>query len=299
MLHQVFVTGATGFTGTQTVLRLLKRLPQVTCLARPGSDRSVLRDVGIRWVVGNLNDRDTLTSAFEGHDMLINVASLGFGNAENIISAAERAGVQRAIFISTTAIFTHLNVSSKAVRVDAEERIRASKLQWTILRPTMIYGSPRDRNMCRLVRYIQRYPIIPTFGSGNYLQQPVFVDDVAAAIEGCLFNERTVKQSYNIPGAEPLTYAHIIDTIADMMQRHIVKVSIPSGPIIAILKAAERLAMVRLPIKSEQIARLNEQKSFHYTPAARDFDYAPLSFAEGIRQELISMGIDPTLSSSQ
>src|SRR4026207_1725920 len=99
---KVFVTGATGFTGSQVVPLLLKSGYEVRCLYRASSDRSLLTDPKIEWVLGDVSDSRSLSTAMQGADALVNVASLGFGHADSIISAVKIAGVQRAIFISTT-----------------------------------------------------------------------------------------------------------------------------------------------------------------------------------------------------
>jgi len=187
----VFVTGGTGFTGSHVVPLLLKNEYKVRCLYRPTSDRSVpLRaQPEIEWTLGDISDSQALSASMQGADALINIASLGFGHADSIIRAAQNAGIKRAIFISTTAIFTQLNAKSKTVRVAAERVIESSGLQYTMLRPTMIYGSPRDRNMWRLIRFMRYSPILPVFGDGDYLQQPIYVDDVAQAMVSCLCND--------------------------------------------------------------------------------------------------------------
>src|SRR5215475_8279022 len=218
---KIFVTGATGFTGSRVVPLLLKNGYEVRCLYRASSDRSSFADLNIEWVMGDVSDSQSLTSAMQGADVLVNIASLGFGHAEPIIRAAQNAGIQRSIFISTTAIFTQLNVKSKKVRVAAELAIETSGLQYTILRPTMIYGSPRDRNMWRLIRFMKYSPIIPIFGDGKYLQQPIYVDDVAAAILGCLKSDVTIGKSYNIAGKHPLTYNEVIDTLVKQMNKRV------------------------------------------------------------------------------
>src|SRR6185503_14964497 len=166
---KIFVTGATGFTGSRVVPLLLKNGYEVRCLHRSSSDRSLLPDPKIEWALGDISDSQSLSAAMQGADALVNIASLGFGHADSIISAAKAAGVQRAIFISTTAIFTQLNAPSKRVRVAAELAIETSGLKYTILRPTMIYGSRRDRNMWRLIRFMRYSPIVPIFGDGKYL----------------------------------------------------------------------------------------------------------------------------------
>ena len=128
------------------------------------------------------------------------VASLGFGQAPGIVGAACEARVRRAVFLSSTSIYTTLNPHSKGVRIAAEERIKQSGLPFTILRPTMIYGSSRDRNMSRLIRLIQRWRVVPVVGPGTFLQQPVYVGDVAEAVVLSLSSDRAVGGCYNIAG---------------------------------------------------------------------------------------------------
>jgi nucleoside-diphosphate-sugar epimerase len=282
---KVFVTGATGFTGSRLVPLLLKEGHQVRCLYRASSDRSSLPQPEIEWIIGDVSDSQSLTSAMQGAEALINIASLGFGHTENIIASAKTAGIKRAIFISTTAIFTKLNAKSKTVRMAAEVAIESSGLDYTILRPTMIYGSPRDRNIWRLIRFIKSSPVIPVFGDGNHLQQPIFVDDVAQAVLSCLSNENTVGKSYNIAGKYPLTYNAVIDTIADILNKRVWKIHIPSKPVVALLNLFEKIRLP-FPIKAEQVLRLNENKDFSYAEAERDFGFSSRSFGEGIKLEL-------------
>ena len=282
---KVFVTGGTGFTGSHVVPLLLKNGYEVRCLYRPQSDRSVLPQPGIEWALGEVSDPRALSASMQGTEVLVNITSLGFGHADAIISAAKSAGIQRAIFVSTTAIFTQLNAKSKTVRLAAEAAIESSGLKYTILRPTMIYGSPRDRNMWRLIRFMRYSPLVPIFGDGNYLQQPIYVGDVAQAILSCLCNDQTIGKSYNIAGKFPLTYNQIIDTIARQMNKRVWKAHIPSMPVVSLLGFFEPLRLP-FPIKAEQVLRLNENKDFSYAEAQRDFGFSPLAFEEGIKFEL-------------
>jgi nucleoside-diphosphate-sugar epimerase len=224
----------------------------------------------------------------KGADTLVNIASLGFGHAETIVRAAQTARIRRTIFISTTAIFTQLNAQSKQVRLAAEQAIQASGLQFTILRPTMIYGGPRDRNMWRLIRFMRYSPVVPIIGDGNSLQQPIYVDDVARAILGCLSQDQTIGKCYNIAGKHSLPYNEVIDIIARKMNKRIWKPHLLSRPIVSLLRLLERLH-IPTPIKTEQVLRLNEDKSFNYEEAANDFGFNPLPFEEGIHLELQSL----------
>jgi uncharacterized protein YbjT (DUF2867 family) len=284
---QVFVTGATGFTGSYVVRRLTEHGFAVHALVRPNSKRSEFPQ-GLNVKTGTLEDVDGLAESMRGTDALVNVASIGFGHAPGVISAARRAGVTRAVFFSTTALFTQLNASSKQARVAAENEIRASGLDWTIVRPTMIYGSSRDRNIYRLIRYLSRYPFIPVIGDGTSLQQPVYVDDLANAVVNILREPETVGKAYNLPGAASLSFREMIDTISSQLDRRVRHVHFPAKPIVSVLKALEHLNL-RLPFKAEQFERLNEDKAFDFTDAARDFGYCPRSFAEGVQLEIESL----------
>ncbi len=285
---KIFVTGATGFTGSRVVPLLLQNGFEVRCLCRATSDRSLLPQPEIKWALGDVSDAQTLSASMRGTDALVNIASLGFGHADSIIRAASGAGIQRAVFISTTAIFTQLNANSKIVRVAAENAIQNSGLKYTILRPTMIYGSNRDRNICRLIRWLRIFPFFPVFGDGKYLQQPIYVDDVAQAILGSLKSDRTINNSYNIAGKYPLTYNQIIDAIAEQMNKRVWKIHVPSAPVVIMLRLFERIHFP-FPIKSEQVLRLNENKDFSYEEAQRDFGFSPRSFADGVKLELGSL----------
>src|SRR5687768_5730859 len=105
--------------------------------------------------------------------------------------------------------------------------------------------------------------VVPIFGDGNYLQQPIYVGDVAQAIVSCLCNDQAIRKSYNIAGKYPLTYNQVIDTIAGQMNKRVWKVHIPSAPVVRALNFFERLH-IPFPIKGEQVLRLNENKDFSY-----------------------------------
>ena len=290
---QVLVTGATGFTGSHVVPLLLRDNYRVRCFVRRTSITETLPVDQVELFFGDLSEENSLMKALAGMDALVNIASLGFGHAPTIVAAAEAAGIGRAIFVSTTAVKTTLNAPSKRVRLAAEDVIRRSSLAYTILRPTMIYGASGDRNISRLIRYLHRWPIVPVVGNGKYFQQPVHVLDVAAAIVQVLKSQASVGQTYDISGAAPVTYDELIDLICGLMNRKARKVHLPTTPLVTLLNITERMGL-RLPIKAEQIKRLNENKTFDYTAAVRDFNYRPRSVRDGIQLQLEEMKLAPT-----
>jgi len=284
------MTGATGFTGWATLPLLLERGHSVRCLVRRPALAGAIRAAGAEVVLGDLGDDHALAETFRDRTALVNVASLGFGHADRLIRAAEEAGIARAIFISTTAIFTRLNAPSRAVRIAAEEAIRGSGLRWTILRPTMIYGSDRDRNICRLIGFLEYSPVLPVFGPGTAFMQPIFVDDLALAIVSALNAAASERQCYNLAGAAPLNYNELARSVAGLMKRRVRLWHLPAAPVMYLLRILEGLKL-SFPLKAEQVARLQEDKAFSWDEAARDFGFSPRTFKEGVRIEIARMGL--------
>lgn len=281
----VAVSGANGFTGRFVCCELRRRRIPFLALLRPGADPSWMEARQIPVAYADLNHSQELARALAGSRALLNVASIGFGAAPAILEACRMAEVDRVIFVSTTAIFTKLNAGSKVIRQAAEAAITSSGLSTTILRPTMIYGTPGDRNMIRLIGLLARWPFLPVIGSGRALQQPVHVSDVAWAVVQALETPGSIGLQFNLSGAVPLTYNEVVRLTAGALGRRVHCVRLPVLPVLLLLRLTECLG-IRLPIKSEQICRLNEDKVFPYDTAAAVLGYAPLAFAQGIQQEV-------------
>ena len=255
--------------------RLAQR--NLVVLARPTSDISVLPpDVEV--VRGDLGGKLPL----DGVTTLVYCASMGFGHVPPLVQQLESAGVQRAVFLSTTAIFTGLPSTSRQVRVDAESAVAQSTLNWTIVRPTMIYGTGRDRNISRLLRFLKRWPVFPL--CGNALWQPVHVEDLADAVVAALESPASVRKTYNVAGAAPLRFASLVHAAARAVGRRVTLIPVPIGAAVV----AARLTRV---VTAEQVRRLAEDKAFDYEDATRDLGFAPRSFEEGVRLEARSLGL--------
>jgi nucleoside-diphosphate-sugar epimerase len=275
MTGKILLVGGTGFLGSFVAARLADRSPIV--LARPTSDRSALPD-GLEVRVGDLASPLPL----DGVSTLIYCASMGLGHVPPLITRLEACGVRRAVFLSTTAIFTRLPSTSRSVRLAAEAAVQTSSLDWTLLRPTMIYGTARDRNISRLLRFLRRWPVIPV--CGNALWQPIYVDDLADAVVAALDSPRSSRHAYNIAGAAPLTFGDLIRIAARAVGRRVLLLPVP-------LEAAVLAARLTRIVSPEQIRRLAEDKAFAYADAARDFGFAPRSFDAGVRLEARALSL--------
>ncbi len=279
------VSGANGFTGRFVCRELQKKGKLFSVILRPGSDTSWMVSNNIPVYFADLNNVDQLSNVLNGCKFLINLASIGFGAADSIVQACELIKTERVVFISSTSIFTYLNSTSKNTRIRAEESIKSSSLSWTIIRPTMIYGAINDRNMIRLIKWIDSYPLIPVFGAGLCFQQPVNVKDLAWLIVEVLNNKKSYREIFNVSGKRPLTFNEILEIISKGLNKTIIKIYLPFKLMAWVLLFLERLNII-LPIKSEQILRLNENKVFSHKKAEKFFGYKPMEFEKGILKEI-------------
>ncbi len=287
-MAEVIVTGGSGFTGSRLILKLLSEGHRVIALARSEVSKAKISGLGAEVRMGNLDDFLSIQTIFkefpDAH--LANIASMGFGSGPNVVKAATESGIKRSLFVSTTSIFTSLPTSSKPVRLEAEYAVKSSDLDWTIIRPTMIYGAPGDRNMERLLRYIKRsrVALLPLPGHGQALQQPVNVYDLIEGISEALFSTKAIKGEYNLGGPEPMTLKETFETAALAVGNRAHFISLPISPLV---KGAQYMSKIfgKSPISAEQIQRLDENKNVSIADAIRDLNYQPRTFKEGIEQE--------------
>jgi len=293
-VRKILVTGATGFTGREVVPRLLQRYGEITCFVRASSKRSQIDLPGVKFAEGDIDDCVSLEAAMQGKDTLVNVAFLvrhgepEARRAKGIVRSCHAAGIRRAIFISSTSIFTTLKAADKIAKLASESAVVNSGLDYTILRPTMIYGTEGDRNIIRLVRFLRQYPVVFVPGDGTFRQQPVHVEDLAQAIVDCLDVKTTIGKAYNLSGAHSVTFNEVIDQTCQVLDVKRLKVHLPLGPALWLARLSQHIQGKPL-IKEEQLLRLNEDKSIDHCDARRDFGFSPRSFLEGIRQEVAQL----------
>ena len=185
---------------------------------------------------------------------------------------------------------TSLPARSKQVRLDAEQQVRSSGLAWTILRPTMIYGAAGDRNLSRLLRVLARARVLPVPGGGKHLQQPVHVADLADAVLNAAERPAAVGICYDVAGPEPIRFAALLRAAARAIGSRTRFVPVPLAPAVAAARCYEVVSAAPR-LRAEQLHRLAEDKAFRIDDAIRDLDYAPRSFAEGIRAEAAALGL--------
>jgi len=280
---RILLTGATGLLGGALLGLLLAEGHETRCLVRATSpNASRLDGERVEILRGDVAREEDLYRALEGTDALLHLGGIEY--APPVLRAASRAGVERILVVGSTS--AHSAYAFRAgPKLEMEEAVRGSGLAWTIVRPSMIYGSERDKNVHRLLRFLDRSPVFPIFGPGTNLWQPVYHEDCARGVLEALKRPDAVHRSYELPGAEPLTYLDLVKTAAAALGRETRIVTLPIEPVRLALVAAERLRLP-LPIDSGQVTRLREDKAYPYEDARRDLGFAPRPFSEGIALEV-------------
>lgn len=283
---KIFFSGSTSDTGNRVLKKLTNKFGQdsITCLVRPTSNTSFLESLGVRIVTGDVTELDILKSCLDASVVYLDMTHPK--HYHKSLEAVVDAGVERAYFVTTTGIFSKYNQYSDIYKVN-EAKIIASGIVYTILRPSMIYGSVRDKNMHRLIQFLYRYPVFPLFGGGHSLMQPVYVEDLAAGIVASIGDARTENQEYNLAGPNAIKYLEIVETILSKINRHVFQMKINTTVAAAVTKFAQKIP--GFPITEEQVLRLKEDKVFDISKAANELGFSPRSFEQGISLEIEEM----------
>lgn len=194
---------------------------------------------------------------------------------------------RRVVALGSTSIFTKQDSRYMAEQNTAgklsngEQRFiewaEANRIEWVILRPTLIYGLGRDRNICEIAKLISRFRFFPLLGAAQGLRQPVHVEDVAKACVAALQSSRAVNHAYNISGAESLPYREMVRRIFGAMNKPERFVNIP----IIAFRAA--IACLRLfpgfrDWTAGMAERMNSDLIFNHADATRDLGFSPRPF---------------------
>jgi uncharacterized protein YbjT (DUF2867 family) len=212
----ILLTGATGTVGSALLRRLTADGRPVRALVR---DQRRLGDqrVRVQIALGDLADPPSFRNALRGVDTVVHLAAsirdqprgsieeLNAVATLRLVRAAERAGVQRFVFFSALGATHHSRTRFFRAKALAEEAVEESKLETTVFRPSIIYA-PGDPWLTLLDR-LSRLPALPVSGDGDALYQPIWAEDVAAAVMAALRNGH--QGSYELAGPELLSYDDI------------------------------------------------------------------------------------------
>ena len=196
-------------------------------------------------------------------------------------------GARRVVVLSSTSRFTKDGSSDPeeqaiALRLaDAETCVREwaknRGVEWVILRPTLIYGLGRDKNIAEIVRFIRRFGFFPLFGKANGLRQPIHAADVAGACVAAMQATGAANRAYNIAGGETLTYRDMVGRIFTAFGRRPRLLTVPLWAFRLALTVLHRLPRYR-QWSAAMAERMNRDLVFDHSEAARDLAFEPRLF---------------------
>ena len=297
-VRQVFVTGATGFVGHAVVQRLCAAGHVVRCLVRHGSEADLRGHEAIARIEGDVVTRQGLEEGMAGCDTVIHLVGIirerrGAGvtfervhldGTRHVLEAVARAGIRR--YVHMSALGTRAGAASRyhQTKWAAEEAVRASGLEWTIFRPSIIYGRG-DGFVSMLASMVRRLPAVPVIGSGRQRVQPVPVEQVAKGFVRALELPASVKQVYEVGGPQPVTILELLDLIGRALgRRHVTKIHVPVGVMSPIARVFHPLP--GFPVTPDQLQMLGEDSVCDPAPFFETFGLQPEPLATGLERML-------------
>jgi len=285
----ILVTGATGCIGRAVVERLVSSGHQVKCLFHWEHEHLCPRRVVITG--GDVRNEDSIYEAITDGgtcDTVVHLAyirretkadtldEVNIAGTQNVISAMKRANIKRLIVVGCLGAESRSPYPLQRSLGKAEEIVRASGLNFTVLKSAVVYGEG-DWLTSWLAGIATDFPfVMPLPHSGATKLQPIWVGDVAACVERCLNTRSTFRQVVPIGGPQALTLSDIAQITTQAMKRRRRIVRVPSAltkQVVAFLRRC-RNALTELEMDALAYNRTTEIGGVH-----RVFGFAPAKMA--------------------
>ena len=236
---KVLVAGGTGFIGRHLCRTLRDRGHDVTALGRSKPPEGLPDDVS--FAAGDVTDVDTLIPAIADQDAVIHLVSLSplfspkggakqhevvtVGGTRNVIRAMNETDVDRLVYLSGLGADPEGETAFIRTKGRAEAIIRAADVEWTILRPSAVFGDGGE--FISFVRLVTTPYVTGLPGGGSMRFQPIWVSDLARLIATTIEDQQHVGETYDIGGPDSLTLAEVTKLIYNGEGRPITIIPIP------------------------------------------------------------------------
>lgn len=270
----LFITGGSGFVGKNLVKQIdNKNNYSYSILSRRKTEHK-------DFVLGDLMDLDSLDKIIKKNDVVIHLA-LSKNYPENIIMSknllniCRNKKIKKIILLSSMAAKRNYPDEYGKTKKLIEEQVKKSGLNYTILRPPMIYGKG-STGFNFIIGYLKKIPFLtPIIGNGKYIVIPVNVDDVIKTIIVCIENKKTDKKEYDIVGGEKMYFIDLVNQLKKELKIKKPNIHLP-------IFFCKMIATV-LPqaISKDKIKNLTQGSLADIEPAKRDFGYNPRKLPKG------------------
>ena len=285
----ILLTGASG----NSAYFFLKKLEKenfdkvIKVITRDKSKNSYFNQFKLKFKIfnGDINDKEFLSKCLSDIDVVLHTANIE--NSQNIVEVGSEKKVKWFILVHSTMVYSKHSSKRIENRKNIEKNILKLNSNITILSSSMVYGTSRDINMSRLIRFMDTFKIFPIFGDGQNYMQPIYIEDLADAYYNVIkFKEQTFNKRYILAGKEPLKYNDILKIIEKKLEKKIFYIKIPLKLSIILIKICEIIFFGKLHINVSQVERLSEDKIYDYSEAKKDFLFNPKGFVEGIEIQI-------------
>ena len=228
---KIAITGGTGFIGRHLARDLISRGHEVVVISRGLYSRNMQQVEETSFVALDINNTDKLTEAFRGCDAVAHCAGtsvqdgrqtfqqLHVNGARSAVTAAERAGVKKFVLVSYLTVRPNVNSEYHTTKWQGEEIVRASKLNYTILKAGLVYGQG-DHLLNNLSNLFRKMPVFATVGIKEKTVRLVAIEDLVAVIRASLLDEnRLSRQTVAVIGPEEFPFSTAARRIAKAMRR--------------------------------------------------------------------------------
>lgn len=224
------VTGGTGFIGRSLVHHLLQDGQPVRILVHPSSTTPNLpKGIRLDVAVCSLSDERGLQAAMQGVDQIFHLASAGrlanpaelsavdVEGTRAIVDTAQKKGIERVIFLSQINADKNSLFAMFKAKALAEEALVKSRLNYTILRATTIFGAQDHftNSLSSMLRRNRAFFLMP--GNGEVTLQPLWVQDLLTCLMLSVQDQRTFRRTIAVGGGEYFSYKEIIKIIMGKM----------------------------------------------------------------------------------
>ena len=290
---KIFISGGTGFVGGHLTRELLSRGHELRLLVhRRGKTAEAVEQIE-----GDVTSLDSFEAGLGGCQAVINLVGiirefpargvtferLHVQATANMLAAAKKAGVRRYLQMSALGSRPDAVSAYHKTKFRAEELVRASGLEWSVMRPSVIYG-PKDAFINMLAGQLRMAPVMPIIGDGRYRLQPIHADDVARCFALALERPETIGQCYELCGNDRLSYLELLDAVASAMGKSPpLKPHAPLGLMKLVIPLMQRIP--RFPITMDQLQMLIEENICDGRWKLT-FGFEPRDLRAGIREYL-------------
>ncbi|MFW6074779.1 MAG: complex I NDUFA9 subunit family protein [Chloroflexota bacterium] len=264
----VLMIGATGYMGERMRTRIREAGHAVRLMVRRPGDEERFQAEGFETCVGDVLEPASLLDAMDGVGSIINLVAIikehgditfekiNYQGSVNVVDAARQSGVPRLIQTSAIGASNAPDMPYLYTKWRAENYVRESGLDWTIFRPSLMFGSTAEGHehfVSQLADVVRTAPIVPVVGGGDAKFQPIHLDDISDAFRCALEDPATVGKILEIGGPDVLTYRDMLEEIARVFKSRKPRIPVPTGLIAMGSGLLDLIPGVEPPITRDQL----------------------------------------------